>query len=595
MVSGLQARIETARTESHERAMYAALYVSLWNSAPTFRGPRALGLTTALDRRLQRWVDDSSDSAPMLIRNTLRSHIEPIVNRRAALESQQVVWMATGGSLEQKQAASELTRYFEGFLKLSHGSFGDASALFRHGVLLAAVATGSVAVFPRYVPGREAVELELDDTLELFVGRGRPGGAPREVVRHWQATAASLEDEYEAGLPEGDPDRLVDVYEGWLAASRDRCGRHTVAIVDGSHCELLEDDDTYDREALPLALLHVSPPLGTEWALPLSHHVRVALMLESQALSDWADALHKLPAFLITVPQNSVADPAALETADNIQVIETKGNASAGIQVTPVARNSGDALAMAASLREGSLDVLGVSEQAVRGDRAEGTRSGKHEAHVAALNTERQAALHRDIIQWRTVDVARATLLVLQDAIAADRSMRAVVAGDRRPRRLALEQIDLSGVDAFALRAEPVSEEVASPRARRETLEAQRADGTITLPEYLMGLQHLDAVSGGADAELVSELTQQLIEGVYRGEPPLGFAPPPGIGLPALQSMQKDISRAYLRSLVDGEPDHVQASLVDLLEIVGESMAAAAREAAALAPPPSPALPGSPV
>lgn len=571
----------------------------VWPYAQIFEG-LTLNVPSAADRRTR-------NPAPLIekpiIRNRVRSLVQTWVCKVTAGDSPLPQFMATDADWEVRRKAVMWDRAVEAEIDQPQGAFADMHELWRHAATVCTV-VGSVAVyFGLASDGRPCAE--ISDTLDLGVDVATPHAAPYSVVWRrrlglveakalYPGNDAALEAIAEAtdgsgasnpALSEnalyGRQERrvFVEITCGWTVKQGDTDGRHMSVLKDGT---VLVDAE-YLREEVPFVFYHFEKELFGQWGVPMVQSFYQSAVRENEMLNDVHHAERSTPQVYVLAHESQVAQ-GALDESKGVAIIPLSdaGLANPPSAIAPPKFNR-QSLELIQLEAQSIQEISGVSEAHSTGRKSPGTTSGRHEALVAALFTERFADHERRLIRARTVSTARQLVWRLQDAI--DNGFEYERAYVKNGKRAKITAEDLDFELGFEISIKPVSEEKNSPSARMKQLEEWFQAGLITGGELLAGQQHLDSI---AISELATEqehwIKDQIESWLYSGNPVAEYQSP--VRWLDLPTALKQVSNAYLKARSDGAP----SERLELFEnFMAECQIYVDQEKAAAAPPAQPA------
>jgi hypothetical protein len=599
-VNALLARGEQLVKENQVRA------AKVWPYAQIFEG-LTLNVPSAADRRTR-------NPAPLIekpiIRNRVRSLVQTWVSKVTAGDSPLPQFMTTDADWDVRRKAVMWDRAVEAEIDQPQGAFADMHELWRHAATVCTV-VGSVAVYFGLAADMRPCA-EVSDTLDLGVDVATPHAAPYSVVwrrrlglieakalypDHAEALEAVAEASDGTGSTEqsfgenalyGRQERRVFVVVtcGWSCKQGEETGRHMAVLRDGT---VLVDAD-YDREEVPFVFYHFERELFGQWGVPMVQTFYHSAVRENEMLNDVHHAERSTPQVYVFAHESQLA-AGGLDEAKGVSLVPLSdaglANPPGFVAPPKFNRQSLELIQLeATSIQE----ISGVSEAHSSGRKQAGTTSGRHEALVAALFTERFADHERRLIRARTVSTARQLVWRLQDAIDAGFEYERAYVKNGKRAKITAEDLDFEL--GFEISIKPVSEDKTSPSARMKQLEEWFQAGLITGGELLAGQQHLDSI---AVSELATEqehwIRDQVERWLYSSNPVAEYQSP--VRWLDLPTALKQVSNSYLKARSDGAPS-------DRLELFENFMAECQiyvdqeKAAAQPPPPPTPTQPSGP-
>lgn len=516
----LLARCQQAIKENTTRATTAWQYSQIYEGAVSLSPVTAASVPGELLRRLPETT---------IIRNRVRSLVQTWVSKVTAGDSPLPQFMTTGGDWETRMRAVAWDRAVEAEINRPHGVYVDAHELWRHAATKAAV-IGSVAVYFGLGPDG-APCLEIDDTLAMGVDASRPDAAPQAIVTtrclsvddaealygervRLEANAETSNSAAEGGEIISEQSMygrqvtrtFVRLHCGW---ARGENGRYMVVLNDGTALV----DEEYEREDLPFVFFHYERELFGQWGVSLVQAVYLSCVRENEMLND-VHAAERNTAQVYVMGHESQVDPAALTNVTGVAWIPLKdaavANPPAFVAPPKFNRQSLELVQLEASEAH---NISGISEAHASARKSIGTGSGRHEALVAALFTERFADHERRLLYARTVATARQLVWRLQDAIDGGYEYERTWRSKTGKRRLKLAADDLDFELDHEIVIKPVSEDKNSPAARQKQLQEWLDAGKITWGEFMQGQQHLDTIAMSELATSNEQWINDQIEG----------------------------------------------------------------------------------
>jgi hypothetical protein len=451
------------------------------------------------------------DGAP-LVNNRAASVVETLQSKLAALDEPRPQFVVTDGSYEQKRQAVWLDRFVEGqyYQPQCGGMYSNLWAMWRHAFLIAAAATGSVAVkvFPDFHARK--IRAELHNTLDMWVdpfecrysgplSYGESTWFDAEMLcdkysrsqKKTQAILTAAEAPKARNGKDNKHDNLqVRVHEMWrVRTDADKPGKYIQCVGN----EALEFDD-YEYQTPPFALYHFRRRIGGFWGASAVDRFYYSVVRENQVLHrmDEAEARSNtviqyydpgavgagklsVPAHIVLIPYNPElgAPPAPFvpqwypQTAPELMRIH--------------AQNTHDASGVAAMQTTGQAQAGLTAAVAIR--------------TVLSLLNERLAPQQRDIVQAQAVDTAYLYARAAKELYDRFGAFDSVWYGKSFVKTLPGKDCLALPLELFTAQIHPVSEKKNSPEDRVQLAQELVSQGVITGGHWLGILQHMDTVS----------------------------------------------------------------------------------------------------
>jgi len=555
------------------------------------------------------------DGAP-IINNRAASIIETLTSKLAGLDEPRPQFVVTDGTYEQKRQAVWLDRFVEGiyYQPQMGGLFSNAWAMWRHAFLIAAAATGSAAVkvFPDF--HAKKVQLELRNTLDMWVDpfECRYSGPLTYGENTWY-DAEPLLDQYSRsqkktqailaaqchpptrnGRDNGDDPLQVRVAELWrIRPTPEDKGRYLRCV--GSQ-ELEWDDYPYDSP--PFAIYHFRRRLGGFWGASAMERIFHANKRENQVLNRMDSAESRMGTVYVPYDPNVQGFDKLLKALD---VIPVPFDSTQGAPAQPWSppwfpQTAPQLMALHA---QNQHDMLGASAMQTGGSAQQGLTAAVAIRTVLSLLNERLAPQQRDIVQAVAVDTAK--LIARAGKELYDKFGEFDSAWYGKSFVSKIPGKDCLGLpqEIFTVNPRPVSEKKNSPEDRIQLAQELVSQGVITGGHWLGILQHMDTMGATRQFAKVEQWCEKLFDRfLYAPDGDLlkpGFyrSPPKYMDLDYAMALAVD---ALLSAQIDEVPDEREQLFLKFLGDLDRKIDQrdARRQAQGLPPKPLPMPGGAP-
>lgn len=519
----------------------------------------------------------SYDQCP-LINNRCEAIADTLQSKLSALDEPRPQFVVTDGSYEQKRQAVWLDRFVEGqyYQPQMNGMFQTLWELWRQAFLIAAAATGSVAVkiYPDF--NAKKIQCELHNTLDMWLDPAevRYGGPLTYGESTW-VDAEMLLDTYSRSqkktraiiaardsAPEriGSPknkmadDQQVRVHEIWrVRTTADEPGKYAKVVGNTS----LEFDD-YDYATPPYAFYHFKRRLGGFWGRSATASIYHSVIRENQVLNrmDEGEARSQTQYVFYdpTVPgANKIAVPK--------HVIMIPYDPAKGNPVMPFTPNwyPQTAPELMGIHAKNAHDVSGVAAMQTTGQAQQGLTAAVAIRTVLSLLNERLAPRQRDIVNAQAVQSAYLIARAAKELYAKFGSFDSQWFGKSFVKTLPGADCLSLPQDICVANIRPVSEKKNSPEDRVQLAQELVSQGVITGGHWLGILQHMDTVGAMKQFEIVEQWCEwQFDKWRHAPEAELdmpGFytSPPKNMDLDYAMALTVD---ALLTAQIDEVPDN---------------------------------------
>lgn len=521
------------------------------------------------------------DGAP-LINNRAQSVVDTLQAKLAALDEPRPQFVVTDGSYEQKRQAVWLDRFVEGLYYQRRGQWDNTWHMWRHAFLLAAAATGSVAlkIFPNFASKR--VEVELHNTLDMWVDpiECRYGGPLSYGETTW-FDAEMLADTYtkfaddimrqagaDAAAARGSrlntSDGLqVKCHTLWRCRTKaDEPGKY--ALVCGKSTLEFED---YEYDSPPFAFYHFRPRLAGFWAASATSTFYDSVVRENQVLArmDEGEARSQT---VIQYYDASVVQRSQLSVPKHIVLIPYDGKNGPppppfampwyGQQAPELMRIHG----------QNTHDASGVSVTATTGQVPSGMTAGVAIRLTLSQLNERLAPRQRDIVNAVAVKTADLYARAAKELYDEDGSFSSKWYGKGFIS-------EMQGADCLSLPLEictvqvrPVSEKKNSPADRIQLANELVQQGIITGGDWMDALRTMDTPGVSQRFSRVETWCEKLFDRILYApaskmrDPGFYLTPPKFLDLDYAMALATD---AYLSAQIDDVPDERRQFLLQFL------------------------------
>lgn len=516
----------------------------------------------------------SYDGAP-LINNRCASVVETLQSKLAALDEPRPQFVVTDGSYEQKRQAVWLDRFIEGqyYQPQCGGMYSNLWAMWRHAFLLAASATGSVAikVFPDFYAKK--IRAELHNTLDMWVDplECRYSGPLSYGESTWY-DAETLLDKYsrsqtktlailaaaqkptKRGGKDNKNDNLqVQVREMWrIKTDPERDGAYIQAV---GGCALEWDD--YKYATPPYAFYHFRRRLGGFWGASATERFFHSVVRENQVLNRMDEAEARSNTVIQPYDPN-VAKGANFSVPKHVIMLPYDSTQGAPVApfVTPWYPQTAPELMRIHA--QNSHDSSGVAAMQTNGTAQAGLTAAVAIRTVLSLLNERLAPQQRDIVQAQAIDTAYLFARAAKELYDRFGEFESTWYGKSFVKTLPGKDCLGLPLEIFSAQIRPVSEKKNSPEDRIQLAQELVTQGVITGGHWLGILQHMDTISAMKQwAKVEAWCEKQFDRWLYAPEadlPKPGFymSPPKYADLDYMMALAVD---ALLSAQIEDVPD----------------------------------------
>lgn len=451
------------------------------------------------------------DGAP-LINNRAASVVETLQSKLAALDEPRPQFVITDGTYEQKIQGVWLDRFIEGqyYQPQCGGMYQNMWAMWRHAFLLAAAATGSVAVkvFPDFQARK--IRAELHSTLDMWVdpfecrysgplSYGESTWFDSEMLcdRYYRSDAktkaiiaAAEAPPKRASKGTSENDNLqVQVREMWrLRTDADKPGKYIMCV--GSTA--LEWDD-YEYATAPFAFYHFRRRLGGFWGASAVDRFYQSVVRENQILNRMDDSESRSGCVVIPYDPN-VTGANKIVHPENVILMPYDSTKGAPPQPFVVPWYPGTAPELMRIHGQNTHDASGVAAMQATGQAQQGLTAAVAIRTVLSLLNERLAPQQRDIVQAEAVDTAYLFARAGKELYDRYGEFDSVWYGKSFIKTLPGKDCLSLPLEIFSAQIRPVSEKKNSPEDRIQLAQELVSQGVITGGHWLGILQHMDTI-----------------------------------------------------------------------------------------------------
>lgn len=514
------------------------------------------------------------DDAP-LINNRAASVVETLQSKLAALDEPRPQFVVTDGTYEQKRQAVWLDRFVEGqyYQPQCAGLYSNMWAMWRHAFLLAAAATGTVAVkvFPDFHARK--ICAELHSTLDMWVDpfECRYGGPltygedtwydketlleryKRSPKKYAAILAASPDGPKRVGKDNKSDNEQVLVHELWrVRTTADEPGKYLMCI--GSTALEFED---YPYATPPFAFYHFRRRLGGFWGASATDRFFHSVKRENQVLYRMDEAEGRSATTIVYYDPNVTG------------AAKVAGNAVKGVTFVPYDSTQGappqpytapwypqTAPELMRIHGQNTHDASGVAAMQATGQSQAGLTAAVAIRTVLSLLNERLAPQQRDIVQAEAVDTAYLFARAAKELYAKHGKFDSVWYGKSFMKTLPGKDCLSLPEELCTVQVRPVSEKKNSPEDRIQLAQELVSQGVITGGHWLGILQHMDTLGAVRAFARVEAWCEKLFD-KFRNSPD-GDLDKPGFYVSPPKYMDLDYAMALaVDALLDAQIDEI--------------------------------------
>lgn len=574
--------------------------------------------------------DDFGALAPVmfgeapLVMNRCQSVADTLQAKLAALDEPRPQFVVTDGTYDQKRQAVWLDRFIEGQFYQQQGLYKNIWHLWRHAFLIAAAATGTVAVkvFPR--GGRIVAELRncqdmWVDAIECRYGAPLTYGDdtwydaerladeyPKSADDIWRIAEQPLENK--TGKDNKNDALQVRVHEVWRVKTDDGPGKYCMAV--GNSC--LEFDD-YPHATPPFAFYHFRQRLGGFWGASATETLYQSVVRENQCLARMDEGEARSQTVIQYYDPNTVPG-GKLVVPKHIVLIPYDSDKGAPPPPFCPQWYPQQAPELMRIHGQNVHDVVGVNALQTSGQVPTGVTAAVALRTVLSQLNERLAPKQRDIVQAQCIDTAYLFARAAKE-LHADGGFSSSWHGKGFIRTLpGSECLDLPA-EIYTAQIRPVGEKKNSPEDRVQLAQELVTQGLITGGDWLDVLRTMDTPGAAKKYERTEAFCEMVFDKFLRAtasdlNKPGFYTSPPKLGVD-LDYMMALGTDAYLSSIIDDVPEMRRNLILKFIGDVNRKIdqrdarkqalgmkpqpgATPGLEAGATAPPPLPAGPPAP-
>lgn len=553
------------------------------------------------------------DGAP-LINNRAASIVETLQSKLAALDEPRPQFVITDGTYEQHRQAVWLDRFVEAlyYQPQCNGLYANMWQLWRHAFLLAAAATGTVAVkiYPDF--RAKKINAELHSTLDMWVdpfevrysgpltyGESTMMDAEPLLDKYsksqakTQAILSAMDQRPARGSTNGKARRSSEgqvlVHELWRVRTlADEPGKYLQCVGN----QALEFED-YAYSTPPFAFYHFRRRLGGFWGAAAIDRFHASVIRENQVINRMDEGEARSSTTVIYY------DP-KVQGADKIarpgHVLMVPYNSEQGSPPQPYTLPwyPQTAPELRALHAQNAHDASGVAAMQTTGTAQQGLTAAVAIRTVLSLLNERLAPQQRDIVQAQAVDSAYLFARAAKELYDETGSFDAVWYGKGAAKTLPGEDCLSLPQEIMTAQVRPVSEKKNSPEDRLQLAQELVSQGVITGGHWLGVMRHMDTIAASKQFTKVEDWAENFFDKVrYAKESELGK---PGFYMAPLKGMDLDYAMALtmdaaLDAQIAGMPEVRRKWIFKLLADLQSKIA---QRNAMMQPPPqaAPPVPG---
>lgn len=552
------------------------------------------------------------DNAP-LVNNRAASIVETLQSKLAALDEPRPQFVVTDGTYEQQRQAFWLDRFVEAlyYQAQCNGMYSSLWAMWRHAFLLAAAASGSVAIkiFPDF--NAKKIQCELRTTMDMWVdarecrttGPVTYGDVTwvdaeplldkyRRNAKKQQAILSAAEEEAKRlSVPvsgyhyNGLQVRVHELYR--VRTTADEPGKYLQCVGN----EALEYAD-FEYSTPPFAFYHFRRRLGGFWGASSIDRYYQSVIRENQVLNRRDEGEARSSTLVIHYDPNVEG---AKQMARPGHVLYVPYDSTKGPPPQPYVMPwyPQTAPELQAAHAQNSHDSSGVAAMQVTGTAQQGLTAAVAIRTVLSLLNERLAPQQRDIVQATAVDSAYLLSRAAQELYQETGKFDAVWYGKGVAKTMPGSDCLELPREIMTVQVRPVSEKKNSPQDRLQLAQELVAQGVISGGHWLGLLKHMDTISASKMFEKTEQWAEDFVEKVrYAPEKDLNK---PGFYQAPLKSMDLDFLMAKVTDAVlDAQlaktavPENRKALLLKMLGDVDSKIVARDARRQAMQQPPAP-------
>jgi hypothetical protein len=540
--------------------------------------------------------------------NLARAISETFAEKLTGLDEPKTQMVATDAEWEIRRQGVWADRFIEGNMHEGQGVFLDGWDLCRHGFLLSAVSTGTVAarVEEDYVSKR--VNLMLRSTLNTFIDPGDvANGRPLTYVDvTWENPEYLVEDVRfkkhkdhilrSAVVPphikdyDGSPcfdTPMVKVVSAWRMPFGSFTGREARFI--GGKSVLWEK---WEHPTPPLAFFGMTRCLGDSFWNENFIEIMMGALDQVDDVAVTAENTMRLTSQTIALIDAANCDPAAIKNAKDVNVIpyDSRKGGSAP-QIIKAGLLHADYFSWLDRNVEMAMRLNGMSDMHVMSQSPAGTDSGRAKRLEASLLPERHAKKQRNWRHWVAVDIAKLWCRAAQRIGKVEPKWQVTWPGQDFDAKVGVGVLDID-LTQYTMRPYAVSEQKNTPADRAQAAQEMFDRGEITneqLSIILNGAYDVPREGKGfstqrryvakvCDEILHAEESEIADENEWLSE---RYIPPPP-WLKDHKAAREQAAEIYTQALIDGVPQNRRNLLRRFIEDLDAQIQKNAQEEAAL-------------
>jgi hypothetical protein len=422
-----------------------------------------------------------------VIRNVAFSVVDTLTSKIGAIDPPLPAMLTNKGSWKDRRQAADLEDLVRAEYASPKGLYATLHELWIAALRLAGGATGTVAV--QYFNDQGKVGARIHDTLgmtwspDLRMQTCMTWLPVEDAVELWpdseidiRLSAGEPPDGWSAPTKEGQKlTEYVCVFEGWRGGTKDKPGRHVVAVKNGP--ALVVED--YPHERPPFVWLGITPHMYGPLAHCMVHHIYESMKRDNLVLSRIDRAINRTNEATTYLDKSKLVNPDALsDTGDHRYILTNEPYEPSTVSPPGFAPEH---LSVADRHYQDCHDVSGMAQSHTAGVRQEGVDSAIGQRYVAALVNERFAALQRRYVQAVAVDSAEIIIQVLCEIFEEDPKLMRLAPGQDTLKEIS-GNVALKGIEQlkYVVQANAVSGQKGNPADRMQTALELKQLGILT-------------------------------------------------------------------------------------------------------------------
>ena len=514
----------------------------------------------------------SFDGGAPLVNNRAQSVIDTLQAKLAGLDEPRPQFVVTNGTYDQKRHAVWLDRFIEGQFYQPQGMFKNMWDLWRHAFLVAAAATGTVAV--KIFPQGKRIAAELHNTLDMWVDPIECRyGAPLTYGEDTWFDAEQKADEYPQFADEimaaADPDpqgqtpgrnnrntaKQVKVREVWRVQTDDSPGKYLQAIGKRG----LEFED-YPYPTPPFAFYHFRRRIAGFWAACATETFYQSVVRENQVLHRMDEGEARSQTIIQYYDPSAVQGGQLVVPKHVVLIPYNPQNGPPPPAPFVMPWYGKQAPELMGIHGQNTHDASGVSMMQTTGQAQTGLTAAVAIRTVLAMLNERFAPRQRDIVQATAVDSAYLFARSAKEIYDRYGEFDSRWHGKGFIRTLPGSDCLSLPAEIYTAQVRPVSEKKNSPEDRIQLAQELVTQGLITGGDWLDVLRTMDTPGAAKKYERTEAFCEKVFDS-FRNAPereltqPGFYVSPPKLGVD-LDYMMALGTDAYLSAIIDEAPDN---------------------------------------